>query len=392
MENRVLIYINNSLGELDWIADFLLSNQGKKYKFSIFFNFTPKNSYDEILLNYNLLKPNISLANKGDSLEKTLIKINYYLDVLNNKFKKNYIFSLIKRWIGAIYSYKYNEKYDLIFRDYNLKDSIILFSILLKNKDSKVVVFPHATIIQDEMLDLPLRKVDLWLGNTKKSIRFSEHKIYKDFFYECGSPKISTNIKKGGLFSQDSKNIILYTRVSTIEYGFTFEEALDRYDELLRELNCLGYQVYVKHHPRESKKALEKWGRISEKYKNVLYFKELSLVKSKKFRACLTFFSSAPLYMLARKIPVYEISPYKQFNEYDIKLPFHYKDEKGNLTNEYLSNNMYKRIEKVQLLGEELKSNNVAKVSEIQFSNLKNIYKSDACEKIGKKLQSLCER
>ncbi len=400
---NLLIFINDSLGELDWIAPFIQSEEAKMFNFYIYLNAPGKRYTDKkrIFDTYNLKRENVVLLNSDNSIELSLFKFDNIINKVLNRIKK-YSYTLfvmtrkasdiLRKVYGRLFKNRSRIKFDFIFRDYNLKDSFNLSRFEQSNPEAKVIVFPHAISIQKEHDQCPREplkevKADLWLENTIHSDIAKSSKQYRNIFFASGSPTLGENYSKVPLFDVTSKNVLILTRICIDEYGFGHEDGLNVFTEILEKLKSLNINAIVKHHPRDTR--LGEWRKIQNHFTNVVeYEKSLNEIDI-KLKACFTLFSSAPLFVLSRQVPVFEISPYKSCDNYNYQMPFHFCKNSALLTHDMLDLNLFKRVTDINDIKDELEGKNLTSTSIEQFSNCKKIFPGDANKKISKKLESM---
>lgn len=397
MKKNVLIYINDSLGELDWIAPFLKSSYAKHFNFYIFLNGVGR-SYEEkegILKKYGL--KDIKLLNSkytrfafllDDFLNRVLGRVkllSYNLFVFGR-----YVVDIFRKIVSYLIPSN-GVEFDFIFRDYNLKDSIYLINYIEKNKNAKVVIFPHAVGLQKFHKECPREpikevKSDLWLENSKESNMALKSDFYKNKFFASGVPAFDINYKKVSLFNVDVKRVLVITRDCGLAFGFSYEDAFKSFKIMLDKFVLLGYEVEVKHHPRDTR--LSKWREIQQNYKNVKEV-DFSLTElEKEYSVCFTLFSTAPLFLLSRSIPVIEFSPYKKYDDYKRSFAMHFRDKEGNLTHDLLFLELFKKIE-LDEIETILEKDSLKELSKSQFIRMKQIFPDEANKNIYTKLLEL---
>ncbi|WP_435980162.1 polysialyltransferase family glycosyltransferase [Psychrobacter sp. DM4] len=401
-----LVYINNSEGELDWIAPFVLYEVMRGIKFSFYLDNVGNDHTEksEILEKYGLDSNNLInndiLFDRFDTFFYKVVNKLSYIASGNNKF--NYTFPGSKRRNDFFYFLlrpylfikkscyrKKIEEFDVIFRDYNLKPSLALSYYLSTNKDACVVVYPHAIGIQPNTNNrLPPVKVkcDLWLENTELSLHAKD--VYKKEFFVSGPPALS-DARDNSLFKSDSKNILILTRNCNEEYGFNLDDALLSFEQLLNSLSKLGFNIVIKHHPRDIN--IRRWREIQDKYERIEEFEDSLSNLNIVLRVCLTLFSTAGIYVLAKGVPVIDYSPYKSFSDCKKVLPFHFdsKDLKV-VTHQLCSLGIYEQEQSILKIIEIISDKNqLANMSDSQKKKLYTYYPTNANEVISSKLREI---
>jgi hypothetical protein len=398
MKKNILIYINDSLGELDWIAPFMNSEYGNSFNFFIFLN-GPGNSFIEkqkIIDNYNLLGNNIHILNQESKLEIIAFCLDDFLNKILGRVKIisydlfkafRYFFNTL-RYICSFFISNNSTNFDFIFRDYNLKDSIYLNYHLRKNKNAKIIIFPHAIGFQIENYLCPREPIrvifaDLWLDNSRYS-NIKNNKNYSNIFLASGPPSFDSENELPSLFDKNSKRVMIITRDCGSIFGFNYKDSLNELKHILSKLNNSGYQVFIKHHPRD--KRLDAWRLLQKKYSNVIEIYDSLNNLDNKYCLCITLFSTAPFFLLNRKIPILEFSPY---GAYEHKMPFHYPNKNKEVTHDFIEMGMYKKLKHIKELDKNLKIKNLENLSKYQYKKFKKIFELDANKKIFNKLKNM---
>ena len=400
-----LVYINDSEGELDWIAPFVHYETMRGTKFSFYLdkigkNYTEKSKVlEKYGLDSNNLINNIYFDDMDNFFYKVVNKLSYIASG-NNKF--NYVFPGNKRCNDFFYFLlrpyffikkpcyrKSIEKFDAIFRDYNLKPSLAMSYYLNTNKDALVIVYPHAIGIQADSEDRAppvIARCNLWLENTELSTYAKG--VYKDEFFVSGPPLLS-NSKNVSLFCNSSNTVLILTRNCNEEYGFSLEDALLSFEQLLKNLRNLGLKVIVKHHPRDIN--VRRWREIQNKYDQIEELNDSLSNLKVTLRVCLTLFSTAGIYVLAKGVPIIDYSPYKSISDCKKALPFHFdsKDLKV-VTHQLCSLGIYEQEQSIPKIIEIiLDKNQLANMSDFQKKKLYTYYPTNANEVISNKLREI---
>jgi len=384
---NILIFIDSSLGELDWIAPFLTSKYGKEFQFTLFFKSFPVSQ--KIIQDFNLQKENITLLSNDDvfySFDKKYEKIIRYLLKKTKKFQWFHQKILQYQYRKVSTKISIENKFDAIFRDFNLKDSLELHNFMLYNPNAKIVVFPHAVGIQRiakgfEDSALPSVDTDLWLENTPLSTRALPQ--YKDVFFAAGIPMLDKIVDaKQNNYDFHSDTVFILTRDSYKEFGTTREGMLNAFTKALEFCQKYHLDVIVKHHPRDKK--LYQYRDIQKQFQNVTeYDKSLTNIDV-KLRACLSVYSTAGIFFTAMKVPVFDFTPYHSCKEKN--LIFHYCGDDGIYTHDLVEIGVQNKISDFQILLDEKGLNTL---SSKQFAMLKKHFPLNANENIANKLREL---
>lgn len=386
---KILVFIDTSLGELDWISPFLTSKDAQFFEITILFR---KNILNRQLIeDYSLDVDNIIPLNANDvffdnKLIDTFWRFSKSLQKRSNKFPeiynyinhfRTYLTKKIKTKIDI------SNKFDFIFRDFGLGNSKELLTLLNFNKNAKIIVYPHGIGIWplDELRMNNIRntKIDLYLSNTSLSPKAFED----DRFFISGVPavdEITRDDARG--FDYNSSNILILTRDYYEINGCTRTEALKKFEELLSFCSQNNLNVLTKHHPRD-KKTYE-YREIQEKFSNVKEYTHSLINLDMNFRACLSFYSTAGIFLTARHIPVFDITPYE--NCKNATLLDHYCGDDGFYTHDLIEFGLQDKIQSLNILMDKKTLNNY---SNSQFNALKTYFPLNANQKIFEKLLEL---
>jgi len=387
MRKKVLIFIHKSLGELDWIAPFIKSKEAEVFDFSIYLN-KMGDSYaekKEIIGRYGLDKENVILLNNAN-YSKSFYKL---IDKRLQKLKKTTgFFKPLAKYLRLRNAKElaYSEDFDFIFRDYQLRYVYELSCFLRVNRKAKVIVFPHAIAIPrintQFVVDKrpPDVKIDLWIENSSKAYQLPD---IRDVFYVTGAPGLSSFYNLEGLFDPGSSNVLINTRNEFDLHGCTKEAALERFDQVLAFCEQKGLIAQIKHHPRDHELYL--YRDIQKKYTCAVEYTGTLTNISMKFRACLSFFSTSGLFLTARKVPVFDITPYVPFSEFNLSA-LHYSDAEGRLTNDLMEIGVQERLIDLEDL---FTMGVLAELSEKQFSSLIKCFPANSNRLVASKLEEL---
>ena len=172
----ILVFINDSLGELDWIQPFILWGAQNGYTFHVYLNLPGKDEIERLNIFEDYFKnsSNIYLLNKKLGLPRLLSMADRYtnsilrrISGLNYRFFKilRFFVDVLRGVVGLLLGLMYKPpKVDCIFRDYNLKDSFALSILRSRNRNAKIIIFPHSTAIQSNSKNTP--------KNTPKKLRW----------------------------------------------------------------------------------------------------------------------------------------------------------------------------------------------------------------------------
>jgi len=387
MRKKALIFIHKSLGELDWIAPFIKSKEAECFDFFIYLNKMGASYADKqnIIKKYDLDKKNVTLLNNEGYSKKVYKLIDKRLQKIRKKV--SFFKPLAKYFrLRNAKELAYPEDFDFIFRDYQLRYVYELSCFLRVNRKAKVIVFPHAIAIPRVNTQFVVDKrppdvrIDLWLENSSRAYQLPD---VRDVFYVTGAPGLSAFYNLEGLFDPDSINVLINTRNEFDLHGCTKEAALERFDQVLAFCEQKGLIAQIKHHPRDHELYL--YRDIQKKYTCAVEYTGTLTNISMKFRACLSFFSTSGLFLTARKVPVFDITPYVSFSEFKLSA-LHYSDVEGRLTNDLMEIGVQERLIDLEDL---FTMGVLVELSEKQFSSLIKYFPANSNDLITSKLKEL---
>lgn len=388
---KLVAIFRDSKGEPDWLLPFIKFSLSKGIEWELYFYYEKDRL--KIIKENQLSNLDINIYCGGWIYY--LYKIDTFLDKLENKIKKysnakiaRLFINLPRIAISSILSnFKLTRKSNILFRDYNLKESIMLN--LLSDSHTKYVIFPHAVGIQrsggnlrDRSSDLPTVRCSLWLENTELSdMALSK---YKEQFKAVGVPAFVNNIPSQ--FDVHSNRVIILTRNCMPEYGFTFEEAFSEYKRLINYLHLNNYTVYLKNHPRD--KNADKWISLLNSRDCVINTSLDNIQES--FLCCFTLFSTAGIFLIPKKIPILDFSPYNR-DYLNIKRVCHYIGEDGRVTHDLLYYRIfnYITINELESMSIDDWLRYIETISNLQYRNLFKYFPNNANENILKYINLL---
>ena len=403
-KSSILVFINDSLGELDWIAPFIRSSYGKKYTFFIYL-YLPgvTNEYRKQIFNSYFAgsENDIIFLNEEFEISSLLSTFDRYINSLLRRvsgFSRflfvtlRYLFDSLRFLYASVTPSKYHHSFDFIMRDYNLKDSFGL-SVLIKNSnDAKVVVFPHSTAIQSNTINTPKNhpkriSCDLFLENTDLSNLFSDS--YQDVFLSVGSPSFDELSKRCNKSDEYMlKSFIFITRNCDPRFfGLCYDDCGVIFESAIKWAYKNNYTIYVKHHPRDPKLGF--WRDIQSNYDCVVEITESLNKFSEPLAFALCFYTSAGLLFTIRKIPVYDVSPY---SGNPANLPFHFYNSHGVITHELVQYGIYQQSSDVVGLLNTLHPDKVQKDGLLQYNSTVKYFPSESCLNIDNALSKLVSR
>lgn len=399
-KKTVLVFINDSLGELDWIQPFIVEYQNQ-YSFFVYLNLPRKTREEKKKIFENFFKQNSTVIHLDGSLEFPLFLS--WLDAnLNSVLRRlgflyfplflvlrrliDYFRKLVGRFMSLIIK---APTFDIIFRDYNLNDSFFLSTMYASNPGSKICIFPHSTAIESNSYRTPKNRpkriqADIFFENTDLSTQFS--KPYKDIFIAVGSPSIEQSAKSSvNIANYSSKSFLFITRNCDPRFfGINYEDCGKVFYETLLWAKENDYKVYIKHHPRDN--LLSFWQSIQAEFDNIEEVKYTLNNFDSEIAFGLCFYTSVGLLLTGRSIPIFDISPYKGDPS---TLPFHFKNEEFSITHELVEYGMYDQFETIEQFIENVSVNFLKERGAAQRANLSKYFPTDSNRLINKSLSEL---
>lgn len=388
---KYFVFINDSAGELDWISEYIVRSD--KIEWEVYLNFPNKNDseleelWDKYFYNYERIK-----HIKRSNFLKNLSRVDFLFDSVVRylgRFSKSLsryaeiLFNSVRYVVSYFIFLKEFRQYDFIFRDYNLRNTFALEHIIRNQNEAKIVIFPHSTaIISTDKRTLnqrkkPLKvKCDYFLENSKLSNYFDQFFVNKVFY--VGSPSIDAFRSRNKV---RENSILFITRNCDPDFfGFNLEDALQRFEMVIKKFHEKKIRVYVKHHPRDPK--INEWRKIQGKYSSC---EEISgSINSFNIKPTLvfSFYSSLGVLFSSVGVPVFDISPYKNFGK---KLPYHFACTKNILTTELVEKGMMDQLnndEKIILMIERFNEIKFDEKGLSQKDNIDKYFPKNACVKI----------
>jgi len=334
MKNKsfIVVIVNNSISELDWIMPVIYSFKKEHHVFLYFKN---QNIYKSLKNNKTLFSLTMKMIN-GYFIEKFsslfLIKIlrkfvnsvNFHF-IMNDYFEKK-IHSLkrLESIIKEITKIK-NVKIDFIFSDYGINSGWVKIITKYNKLRPKIIHYPHSP--QSYLLRKKFKpKYKLYgdallVGRNEDKFFFSNY-IDKKKIHSCGIPRYddwwNKQILKYSSFDFDlknfkNKNLITFAYVSKFE---TYEDYSDKLAEQLEDIMQVfskieNTTIIFKIHPRKNSKKFLSILKNYDKSKWILSKTHLiKLAKVSKAIMCHPN-SAAGLDGLSQNIPVVQIWPIK---------------------------------------------------------------------------------
>lgn len=315
---KALIFIRDSAGELDWLLPYLEKTNLPFEKHIILY--TPNVGKERERLGEKII-----IATSTQS--RIIGRVDAFLDRVEQYLSRRNIKTLNKalELFRDVLSYVVTDisDYDVIFRDYNLKNSIFLTKVLRDNKMAKVVVFPHSTAITSnygKKLVTKKVKCNIFLENIKFHQRFLPE--YEGKSKVVGSPAINLNKIWPEIDLNTSPDLIITRNCDPKTFGFDQDAACKVLWEILASNQ--DRKIYIKHHPRDQRIA--EWRAVSKSFANAVEVTTPLYQLKQDVRFIYFFYTSAFIPLLHKCKFAFDISPYNK--EYFHELPYHkYIDE-----------------------------------------------------------------
>lgn len=323
MKNKILVFISNSQGELDWVLPIIVEFSKRKFKVDLYID-----AYDDSIIikrkkNIHLFleKYNIKVYNKThfSSIVRSfkLMNIFFFNSKIENTIKKilnkiSFLFfnMYYKRYSNKIYNFF---KSDIFLKDLGTDSKLRLeLSKLFSNHLGKVILFPHGTEIFIE--DKPEEKS--FNGDLLLASSFNVKNYYKKKFKGIPisvigipryDPKWISTLKKEIKFKENtnSKFKILFITRGPHPTDLSKKDFLYLVNSISSICENSNIQLLVRSHPRYSKALLSN---IFITYKNLDWkFEDDNLVTiSNDLNLVVAMWSTMILDALVLKIPVIE--------------------------------------------------------------------------------------
>lgn len=317
---RVAIFVNNSMGELDWIVPYI-KQTSLDIHFDIYlyhqrlWDFDIQNKTDNInIICCSNYKNTVFLDTFLDNLYRYLArKIPFDISYVSTFFDfLRYFTSLF-----IILKYQLKYKYDFIFRDYNLKQSILLYKLSRKSK--KVVIYPHSTALMTNYGKKPqLNKIKhaIFLENTEYHDRFLPY--YAKNMAVVGSPGLDV-IRQKKITNKLNSILIITRNCDESFFGFDYDSSFKLLRTILTWAKRSNLEVDIKHHPRDNR--VQEWRRVSESFDNVNEINGNLSENNNSYLYCLCYYTSAFIPSVLKKTLCIDVSPYRSI--YFKNLPYH---------------------------------------------------------------------
>jgi len=376
------IFINDSTGELDWIAPYLSSLCQKENEIEIYLNL-PRFSRSKIQVIFSdyFSQKNIRLISMTP-VTLILSKLEFAVERIFSKIIKNRTWNLrlnkhLSSLIARLIWQKVRYDYDFTYLDYNLKNKAFYQRVRQKNKSAKVVIFPHSTAIMTNNAKTPKPEVnkiqcDIFLENTHLNNAFS---IYSEKIKVVGSPTLDMFRDLGD--SKLHNRVLFLTRRFEDTFSMKEQETLETFQKLIKMCEQAGYSIDIKHHPRDL--TVYKWRAM---YGNANISEAAVDISNLTHEYCAVFsvYSSAPVLFAARAIPTFDFTCYDLEN-LDSK-PYHYMGDYNTVVHELIDLGIIQRLTFEGVSDRLLVKSNVRKLGIEQKKSVDKLFKQNAIENI----------
>lgn len=388
----ILIFVNDSLGELDWIAPFIGSSK-EEFVFNVFLYLPKKSNADRerVFREYFGEKSGVVFLNSiidiprgARTLDRILNSFIRRIGVRSRRVSEAFSASInvVRRLLAVLCALNVNRglSFDIVFRDYNLKDSIGLSMLSrLNNVDPKVIIFPHSTAILSNTPVTPKRpprKVphDLFFENTELSTKFLP--AFESTYTVVGSPSLDVMRESSTPTDFRARSVLFVTRNCDPDFfGFTQADALNVFEECLAWAENQGITVFCKHHPRDTR--LAEWRSVQNRYHTA--FEVVSSLNDfrEPIDGVLSLYTSVGILFTCQGIPVFDVSPYKGETT---RLPFHYRDSRDEITHEFIEHGLYARPKNITEFDYLLDETFLRTTGDTQKVATDEIFPNNACE------------
>ena len=342
----IVVLVNNSISELDWILPVLNSFKGNYYIFiyfknsKIFFSLKSNEVLSKLLNKitkfyfvenfynlffYKFLKKTFNFMNLNifpiDFFEKKIHNLNRLKDLIKKKTNIN------------------NIEIDFIFSDYGVNSGWVKIITKYNNIRPKIIHYPHSPqsfYLKKKIVTKYKLYGDILLVGREKDKSFFSSYIDIKKIYSCGIPKYDLswkkNILKNSKFDFDYNKIKKFNLV-TFAYVSKFENFANKSDELGKQLKDVmnvfkkikNTIVIFKIHPRKNSKEFLKILKKFDQKKWILSKTHLTKLSSISNSVLCHPNSAAGLDALSQNIPSIQLWPIKgieSVNDIQKKLGF----------------------------------------------------------------------
>ena len=379
---RHFAYINDSTGELDWLAPYLkevaarkertsvcvalprLSLKAKLAVFGDYFNNTNVEQFTLSNWSHQVLRFEFFLeraAAKIAFIRKVKLKVNKFLS-----------------HVLSYFIFQKTPPVKFLYLDYNLKEKALFLKIRRHSPSAKIVVFPHSTALMTSTLDTPkpppaLIDCDLFLECTKYHTRFS---AYDDKIAVVGSPALD-RFRNQSREIDKTKAVLFLTRRNSPEFAMDEIGTLERFKKLIRWCSANNFNIHVKHHPRDTQ--LDKWQNL---YGDCQVTEVESNIEklTTDYRIVFGTYTSAVVLFAAKGIPTFDFTSYTGNTD---RLSYHYLDETNQITHELIDLGITKRMDRADFLNlSVLSSEDLKELGYSQKNIVDQIFPSNSLERI----------
>lgn len=328
----IVVLVNNSISELDWILPVLNSLKDNYFIFIYFKNskifFSLKNNevlsklLDKItkfyfvenfynLFFFKVLKKTFNFMNLNifsiDFFEKKIHDLNRLKDLIKKKTKID------------------NIEIDFIFSDYGINSGWVKIITKYNNLRPKIIHYPHSPqsfYLKKKIVTKYKLYGDILLVGREKDKSFFSNYINIKKIYSCGIPKYDLswkkNILKNSKFDFDYNKIKKFNLV-TFAYVSKFENFANKSDELSKQLKDVmnvfkeieNTIVIFKVHPRKNSKKFLTILKRYDKKKWILSKTHLTKLSSISSSILCHPNSAAGLDAVSQNIPSIQLWPIK---------------------------------------------------------------------------------
>lgn len=382
-------YINDSTGELDWLAPYLREVAARHESTSVCTALPrlSKSAKQEVFQDYfnGSEVKHFALSDWSNSI----LRLEFFLERVIAKLIRTHKCKMrVNKVISYMLSYLiFQETPDikLLYLDYNLKEKALFKMIKRNNSSAKVIVFPHSTALMTSTRNTPKPPPEciecaLFLECTQYNSRFY---MYHDKISVVGSPTLD-QFRSQECTVQKNNSVLFLTRRNDAEFAMDEVGTLKRFKKLFEWCEAHNLEIHVKHHPRDTQ--LEKWRNLYGD-SQVIEVKNNITKLDANYKAVFATYTSAVVLFAAKGIPTFDFTYYKGDTS---DLAYHYLDESNMITHELVELGIVKRMDDEDFLNlEKLSLEMLSSVGSLQKEIVDQLFPKHSVDLIIKEVNKL---
>ncbi|MDA9369020.1 hypothetical protein N9R41_00305 [bacterium] len=319
---------------------------------------------------------------------KKIERIGHQIPLVSPRRLSQVLYKLSKK----LHSFTFNKKYlsdDNIFILSHYHPSLV--QIYLENKYTNYlnICLPHHpgfSQARDYIETLPKYNIAAWLQTS--TLSDNSYRIYRNNTFVIGFPRDQKKwASKNKIMNGNTIVLILQKRWGST--GFKSDEARKLIQEIINRCNETNTKLLVKCHPKSLKEIDETLSKLNPS--DFEYIFDIQNISDDVF-CCISFPSTAGLYLACNGIPVFLIRPKKvcKKNISILYSPMYYNNDTNLWTDVYLDQKIFEPYDSIDKFSETLiDRNSLFKLRERQSVQLEKNFPKDASEKLHKVLKVL---